>query len=112
MAGMITSIARILRSGNATLAEMAERLGISREQLADRLALMERQGYILRQPGMSESATCSCGPCCASCRTPGSRQIPAIIMLTEKGERLAGDKIGDSQFGAPDRIPERMNGEG
>lgn len=94
MAGTLQSIARVIRTGNLTLAECALRLGMTQEQLENRLSLLERQGYILREAGMPEGATCSCGHCCASCRTP--RQIPATISLTEKGERLAGDSNGDS----------------
>jgi len=95
MGGTLQSIARVIRTGNLTLAECALRLGMTQEQLEDRLSLLERQGYILREAGMPESATCSCGHCCTSCRTPGSRQIPAVISLTEKGERLVGDSKGD-----------------
>ena len=108
MAGTLQSIARVIRTGNLTMVECALRLGMTPEQLENRLSLLERQGYILRQAGMPEGATCSCGHCCASCRTPGSRQIPATITLTEKGERLAGDSNGDSQRG-PDHPPHSRN---
>lgn len=104
MTGTLQSIARVIRTGNLTLGECALRLGMTEEQLENRLSLLERQGYILRQAGMPEGAACSCGHCCASCRTPGSRQIPATISLTEKGERLAGDSNGGSR-GVPDHIP-------
>ena len=95
MAGTLQSIALVIRNGNLTLTECALRLGMTKEQMEDRLSLMERQGYILRQAGMPEGAPCSCGHCCASCGTPGSQQVPATITLTEKGERLAKDSNGD-----------------
>ncbi len=94
MTGTLQSIARVIRTGNLTLGECALRLGMTEEQLENRLSLLERQGYILRQAGMPKGTTCSCGNCCASYRTPCSRQIPATITLTEKGERLAGDSNG------------------
>jgi hypothetical protein len=93
MAGMIASIARILRSGNATPAEIAESIGITREQLMDRLALMERQGYLTRHqdtdPG--PDADCSCGHCCSSCCRRDAASAPVLYTLTQKGERLAQD---------------------
>lgn len=89
MAGMIASIARILRSGNATLAEIAEHIGITREQLADRLALMERQGYLARQPDTPVDPGCGCGHCCASCYKRDGAAAPILYMLTEKGKCLA-----------------------
>jgi len=105
MTGTLQSIAQFIRDGNLTMAECSARLGITREQLENRLQLMERQGYILRHQGTTvDTAGCTCGHCCASCRTPGSRQIPATITLTEKGERLAGDHTGGSR-GVPVYTP-------
>lgn len=104
MTGTLQSIVRVIRMGNLTLGECALRLGMTDEQLENRLSLLERQGYILRQTGMPEGTTCSCGHYCVSCRTPGSRQTPATISLTEKGERLAGDSNGGSR-GEPDHTP-------
>ena len=93
MAGMIASIARILRSGNATPAEIAESIGITREQLMDRLALMERQGYLARHrdPDPGADAGCSCGHRCSSCCNRDAASAPVLYALTKKGERLAQD---------------------
>jgi DNA-binding HxlR family transcriptional regulator len=93
MAGMIASIAKLLRSGNATPAEIAESIGITRKQLTDRLALMERQGYLARHrdtdPG--PDAGCSCGYCCSSCCKRDAAPAPVLYTLTKKGEQLAQD---------------------
>ncbi|MDP3564482.1 MAG: helix-turn-helix domain-containing protein [Methanoregula sp.] len=93
MAGMIASIARILRSGNATPAEIAKCIGISREQLTDRLALMERQGYLARHgntdPG--PDAECRCGHCCSSCCKRDDSMTPILYTLTDKGKQLSRD---------------------
>jgi len=96
MAGMIASIARILRSGNATPAEIAENIGITREQLTERLSLMERQGYLARHrdtPG--SDAECSCGHCCSSCCKRDAAPAPVLYTLTKKGEQLAQDSGGN-----------------
>lgn len=93
MAGMIASIARILWSSNATTAEIAKSIGITREQLAERLALMERQGYIARHQdaGVGPDSNCSCGHCCSSCHRQDTASDPVLYTLTQKGERLAQD---------------------
>ncbi|AGB03753.1 transcriptional regulator [Methanoregula formicica SMSP] len=92
MAGVTATIARMVGSGNATLAECAERLGLSREQLENRLRLMERQGYLARRnedaaPGGN---ACSCGHYCSGCRRIRDLPAPVIFILTPKGERLVG----------------------
>jgi hypothetical protein len=88
MPGVLGSIARIMKSGSATMDEIAELTGITREQLADRLALMERQEYIARQPDAADPE-CSCGSCCASCSSRDGGQKPVLYTLTVKGECLA-----------------------
>ena len=93
MVGMIASITRIIRSGNATLADMAERIGLTHEQLADRLALMERQGYLARQPDALVGPDCDCGHCCASCCKRDGAAAQVLYMLTEEGEHLAQETV-------------------
>lgn len=95
MAGSLQSVARIIHDGDLTLAECAVQLGISRDQLENRLRLMERQGYIRRQGGdAQDTATCSCGHCCASCSRSESRPIPVTYTLTAKGECLLRQSSG------------------
>jgi len=97
MAGMIASIAKILRSGNATPAEIAENIGITREQLTERLSLMERQGYLARHQDTDHGpdAGCSCGHCCSSCCKRDAASAPVLYALTRKGELLAQDSGGN-----------------
>jgi len=94
MAGLIVSIARMIRSGTLTLTDIAERTGITREQLADRLFLMERQGYLARQQDAAPDPDCGCGHCCASCCKRDDGTAPVLFSLTQKGERLA-QRAGD-----------------
>jgi len=88
MTGTLQSIAQLIRDGHVTLAECPARLGISREQLENRLHLMERQGYILRQGGAADAPGCTCRHCCASCCQHDSAHLPFTLSLTAKGERL------------------------
>ncbi|MFA4861448.1 hypothetical protein [Methanoregula sp.] len=91
MAGTIVSIARMIQSGSVTLSGIADRMGITREQLADRLFLMERQGYLARQKDPAPGPGCSCGYCCSSCSKGEGAPVPVLYTLTQKGERLAQD---------------------
>ena len=88
MSGTLRSIARLIRDGHLTIAECPARLGITREQLENRLQLMERQGYILRQGTPVDTESCTCGHCCASCCKNDNRNLPLTLSLTPKGERL------------------------
>jgi hypothetical protein len=88
MSGTLHSIARLIRDGHLTLAECPARLAITREQLENRLQLMERQGYILRQGTSVDTGGCTCGHCCASCCRNESQNLPVTFSLTAKGERL------------------------
>jgi hypothetical protein len=88
MAGTTTLIARMVRDGNTTLGECADRLGITRELLDSRLLLMERQGYLAREKEAAPGMDCSCGHCCAVCCRSGGRTSPVRYNLTKKGERL------------------------
>ena len=97
MAGMITSIAGILRSGNATQAEIVDRIGITCGQLMKRLPLMERQWYIVQHPdvNLGLDSLCSCWHRCSSCCLRDAATVPVLYALTEKGELLARD-AGDN----------------
>ena len=88
MAGTTADIARILRDRSLTRAECARMLGLNREQLNERLRMMERQGYLARATPQTDS----CSGCCATCSCCGTKNagaLPVIYSLTGKGERLA-----------------------
>jgi len=88
MPGTLQSIAQLIRDGDLTLADCAARLGITREQLENRLQLMERQGYVLRRDSTADTAGCTCGHCCVSCCKNASLNHPVTFSLTAKGECL------------------------
>jgi predicted transcriptional regulator len=78
---------RMIRGNRFTATELAAKLGLSREQFDDRLALMERQGFL-----QLEKTCCAgqggCARCCCSSR---DRQEIAVAgyVLSEKGRRIA-----------------------
>ncbi|PKG32434.1 hypothetical protein [Methanoregula sp.] len=88
MSGTLRSIARLIRDGNQTVAECAARLGINRQHLEERLALMERQGYVARRENVPLEGGCTCGGCCSTCPRRDTAAPPLLYMLTEKGARL------------------------
>jgi len=88
MTGSLRSIAQLIQDGHLTLAECPARLGITREQLENRLQLMERQGYLVCQGGAADAAGCTCSHCCASCCQNDSAHLPFTVSLTAKGEQL------------------------
>ena len=90
MAGTTTEIARLLKGGSLTLAECGRMLGLSREQLDERLFLMARQGYLARATPQKDT-TCTCSGCCATCSccsVKNTGAVPVLYTLTGKGERL------------------------
>ncbi len=88
----ITGIARLIRENRFTGKELASTLGITTEQLENRLALMERQGYlIMERPCAVQTGG---GGACAGCRSCGKRtSVITGYALTEKGCRLAAAGI-------------------
>lgn len=91
MAGNTAEIARLLGSGSLTLAECARMLGMSREQLDERLRMMERQGYLARATPQKDVAF-TCPGCCATCSCCSvikTGAAPILYSLSGKGERLA-----------------------
>lgn len=92
MAGNTAEIARLLGSGSLTLAECARMLGMSREQLDERLRMMERQGYLARATAAQKDEPGTCSSCCATCSCCSVKKTgaaPILYSLTGKGERLA-----------------------
>lgn len=86
---MIQSIAYQIREGKFSLSELAAGLGLSQEQLKNRLDLMERQGYIAREADCAPEGGCGCCHSCPSCGSGDKKTMPVQYRLTEKGLRLA-----------------------
>ncbi len=91
---MIESIARKIRDGGYSAADLAASVGLSQEQLKNRLALMERQGYIVRVEDCGP-VDGGCGYCssCPSCSDKDRAMLPVQYRLTKKGELLVESKI-------------------
>lgn len=90
---ILRDIAQMMAQGGTTPADIAARLRITPEQLADRLSLMERQGYLEREQECSPPEGTSCGCCHGSswCRGADGTLSPRPIryVLTGKGRKLA-----------------------
>jgi len=87
--GMMQSILERIGAGAFTLPSLAMELGISRESLLDRLALMERLGYIAcERPCETVPGRCRC--CSGGCGCGGAADLPVRYVLTAKGKRLCG----------------------
>ncbi len=86
---MIRSIAYLIQEGKFSLPELAEGVGLSQEQLKNRLDLMERQGYIAREADCVPEGGCGCCHSCLSCGSGDRKPVPVQYRLTEKGQRLA-----------------------
>jgi len=83
------SILERIGAGAFTLPSLAMELGISRESLLDRLALMERLGYIAcERPCETVPGRCRC--CSGGCGCGGAADLPVRYVLTAKGKRLCG----------------------
>lgn len=95
---MIQSIAQRIRDGNFTLAELAAAVGLTAEQLKNRLDLMVRQGYIVQEAACApaESDGCGCHACCACGSRDPCAISPVRYRLTEKGKHLIGKTEGQS----------------
>ncbi|HOI57861.1 MULTISPECIES: hypothetical protein [unclassified Methanoculleus] len=86
---MMQSILERIGAGAFTLPSLAMELGISRESLLDRLALMERLGYIAcERPCETVPGRCRC--CSGGCGCGGAADLPVRYVLTAKGKRLCG----------------------
>ena len=82
---MFADIAEKIAAGGVALPLLALDLGITQDQLRERLAMMEHMGYLSRPECLpDEPAKTGCG-CCSGCSShPGE----ARYFLTEKGMKL------------------------
>ncbi|WP_321418902.1 FeoC-like transcriptional regulator [uncultured Methanomethylovorans sp.] len=82
---MISDLLSYIFVERLSLNETAHKMGMSVEQLKDRLHIMEQMGY-LRKADSNSSFSCNSCSSCKACQTSslGSGQY----MLTEKGSRL------------------------
>lgn len=86
--GSIPCILRMIRENRFSAAGLAAALGLTQDQLGDRLALMVRQGYLARvDAGSPGTGMCACRCCCQPCSERAAS--PTGYRLTEKGRRVA-----------------------
>jgi len=96
MAGIFVMIARMISEGTVTSTECAERLGLTKTQLEDRLLQMERQGYLTRVKDVKPPGPGSpCGhSCCTTCNSQNESCLPVQFILTRKGKHLLRNTEG------------------
>lgn len=81
----LRDLLRKIRKNRFTVRGLAAELGLTPGQLDDRLALMERQGFLkLEKPCCQGEGGCAC--CCCTSRCSHE---PAQYTLTDKGRRIA-----------------------
>lgn len=81
---MISDILKQIFVERLSLNEIAQKMGMSGEQLKDRLRTMEQMGYLAKaDPNIFRCSSCSSCTASMTC-DPDSGQY----MLTEKGARL------------------------
>jgi len=81
---MFADIAEKIAAGGVALPLLALDLGITQDQLRERLAMMEHMGYLSRPecpPEETEKGGCGC---CSGC----SKESGDRFFLTEKGMKL------------------------
>jgi predicted ArsR family transcriptional regulator len=85
---MLQQILRVISQGGVDRQDqLAMRLGVSDELLAEMLAQLAKQGYL------TEAELCATGTACESCglsQACGAPRALRIWSLTEKGRRAAG----------------------
>ncbi|MFZ0006138.1 winged helix-turn-helix transcriptional regulator [Methanoregula sp.] len=91
---MIASILQKISEGSYSTPELAASVGLSPEQLKNRLFFLERQGYITRgEDCMPEGGACGSCALCPSCTDKNRSMLPVQYRLTRKGELLARRKM-------------------
>lgn len=66
---------------------LAAELGLSPDQLRERLRMMEHMGYIAGGAACTPVDTSPLCACCSGCIC-SSQELPARYLLTDKGRRL------------------------
>ena len=85
---MIDAILQKIHNGGYSTAELAESVGLSPEQLKNRLFFLERQGYIIRVEDCAPDGACGHCASCPACSDKDLSMLPVLYRLTEKGEIL------------------------
>ena len=86
---MIETILHKIKEGSYSTAELAASVGLTTEQLKNRLFFLEHQGYIIREEGCGPEKACGACALCPACSDTDRFPLPVQYRLTEKGKRLA-----------------------
>ena len=84
----MVEILSLISGGGMSITEMAEKLGIDKDLLMDRITTLERMGYLRKfdMEGRCEEGRCRDCPLSRSCG--GNKATnPTIYVLSEKGKR-------------------------
>jgi hypothetical protein len=84
---MFKDILLKLAEGGVAVSLLAADLGISLDQLHERLRMMEHMGYIASDVACTPGEPSPLCACCSGCRC-SSQELPMRFLLTEKGRRL------------------------
>ncbi len=84
---MFKDILLKLAEGGVAVPLLAADLGISLDQLRERLRMMEHMGYIAGDIACTPGEPSPLCACCSGCKC-SSQELPMRFLLTEKGRRL------------------------
>lgn len=84
---MFKDICLKLSEGGVAVPLLAADLGLSLDQLRERLRMMEHMGYITRDAVCTPDESSPLCACCSGCKC-SFQELPARLLLTGKGRRL------------------------
>ena len=88
-ATQFTLLATLDRIGDATVAELADRVGMHRTTLTRNLRVMQRAGWIKRQPGLDRRTQI------LSTSRAGSERVTEALPLWRAVHRQAAGRLGE-----------------
>lgn len=86
---MFKDILTKISGGGVVIPLLAAELGISLDQLRERLRMMEHMGYLTSDGACTPAEPSPLCACCSGCAA-SSDEPPRRFLLTEKGRRLIG----------------------
>ncbi|TQD25416.1 hypothetical protein [Methanolobus vulcani] len=87
---MIKETLKVLFIDNCTLQEAADKLGVTQNDIRDRLIMLQHMGYVREICNNSSPKSSACCSCTAASSCSGNTGISSskAYQLTEKGERI------------------------
>lgn len=84
---MFRDILNNITGGGVVIPQLAADLGISDDQLRERLRMMVHMGYLTSDGSCTPDKESSSCACCSGCRC-SPMELPPRFLVTEKGRRL------------------------